>query len=198
MDWNLNVLRCPPAGRTDLLEKDRRWFTAVGIISIVLGAIAIGIPLVVTVATVVALGAILLINGIVQGYRALRSPKGNEFLMHIIVGILYVVVGFLMLFDPGIGALSLAILIAAFFIVTGFLRIVASLAGLVLNRGWALFNGIVGVILGLLIWASWPLSGLWIIGLFVGIEMLVFGWSMIMAGFVSREAVDRLCAPSGA
>jgi len=53
--------------------------------------------------------------------------------------------------------------------------------------GWSLLSGIISLLLGLAIWRQWPLSGLWVIGLFVGIEMLFSGLSWLMLGLAVRS-----------
>jgi uncharacterized membrane protein HdeD (DUF308 family) len=55
------------------------------------------------------------------------------------------------------------------------------------HRGWVLLNGVVTLALGIMIWRRWPLSGLWVIGLFVGIEMLLYGWSLVMLAIAAKK-----------
>jgi uncharacterized membrane protein HdeD (DUF308 family) len=98
----------------------------------------------------------------------------------------------MMIFNPGISAVSLALLIASFFIVGGVFRIVRAVTVRFRNWSWVVFNGAVTAALGILIWASWPLSGLWLIGLFLGIEMIFYGWSMIMLASAGRAEIRKL------
>jgi uncharacterized membrane protein HdeD (DUF308 family) len=102
-----------------------------------------------------------------------------------------VIVGFLMVTRPLEVALPLTLLLAVFFLVSGFFRIFASLAMQYPSWGWALLSGVINVVLGTIIWAEWPWSGLWVIGMFVGIDMLFRGWSYV----VFALAVRRLPAP---
>jgi uncharacterized membrane protein HdeD (DUF308 family) len=60
--------------------------------------------------------------------------------------------------------------------------------------GWMLVSGLVSVVLGVAIWKQWPLSGLWVIGLFVGIEMLTSGLSWLMLGLAVRSAPPRVAS----
>ena len=95
-------------------------------------------------------------------------------------GILYVVAGWMMVTNPQESAVLLTLVIAMFLVFEGVFRIVASLAARYPHWGWVLFNGVISLILGISIWQRWPYSGLWVIGLFVGIEMLFNGWSLVM------------------
>lgn len=101
--------------------------------------------------------------------------------------ILYMVVGVLMIVRPAAGALSLTLLIGAFFLAGGLFRIVAAIAGRPPYWGWLLLSGIVTLLLGLLIVAEWPASGLWVIGMFLGIDLLFSGTSLIMFAFGLRN-----------
>ena len=61
--------------------------------------------------------------------------------------------------------------------------------------GWLLASGIVSVVLGWMIWAQWPASGLWVIGLLVGIQLLFTGWSLVMLALVARGHRQAMAAP---
>jgi len=78
-------------------------------------------------------------------------------------------------------------LLAVFFFVEGLFRIVAALAGRFRHRGWVLFNGIITLLLGVMIWRQWPLDGLYVIGLFIGINLIFSGVGYIMLGMSVRQ-----------
>ncbi len=75
--------------------------------------------------------------------------------------------------------------------VAGVFRIVAAWSTYAPGRGWVNFDGVVTLVLGLMIWARWPVSGLWVIGLFIGIDLIIAGWPQVMTAM----AVRRLPAP---
>jgi uncharacterized membrane protein HdeD (DUF308 family) len=62
---------------------------------------------------------------------------------------------------------------------------------------WVLLDGVVSLLLGVLIWRRWPVSALWVIGLFVGIEMLLNGWSLVMLSLTGRTLPEEAQAPRG-
>lgn len=89
--------------------------------------------------------------------------------------------------NPGATAVALTLLIAMFLIFGGIFRIAAAVSVRYPNWGWVLLHGGVNLLLGILIWRQWPLSGLWVIGLFIGIEMLFNGWSLVMLGLSAKN-----------
>ena len=111
----------------------------------------------------------------------------ERFLHRSLVGILYAVVGFMVVANPAATAISLTMLIAMFLLGEGIFRIVTALSVRYPNRGWMLLQGFVSLVLGIMIWRQWPVSGLWVIGLFVGIQMLFGGWSLVMLGLTAKN-----------
>lgn len=171
----------------DALSRNWGWLLAVGILMIVLGVFAIGAPVVATIAVQFMLGWILVIGGIAEGIHAFMAQRWRGFLLQLLSAILYLVVGVLLLVNPVGGALALTIVLAAFLIVEGIFKIV--MAWRVRdhrNWGWLLASGILSLILGALIWAEWPSSALWVIGLLVGIQLLFTGWSLVMLALAAR------------
>lgn len=173
----------------DLQELHRHWgwWLALGLILICLGTLALGWSVLVTLVSVIFFGWILLIAGVMEAIQAFRQRRWSGFFLHLLNGILAVVVGLLLLINPGAGALVLTLLLAMFFIVAGIFRIVAALHLRFPTWGWHLVSGCVTLILGILIWAQWPVSGLWVIGLFVGIDLIFSGWSRIMLALAARN-----------
>jgi uncharacterized membrane protein HdeD (DUF308 family) len=155
------------------------WLLALGIILVVVGTIAIGMPLLTSLATALTIGALLLVGGVTQLVGAFWTRDWSGFFLMLLMGVLYVVVGLLFLRSPGEALLALTLLLACSLMVSGVLRIVGSLMYRFPHWGWIFFGGILNLILGILIWQQWPLS-LLVIGLFVGIDMIWSGWTWIM------------------
>jgi uncharacterized membrane protein HdeD (DUF308 family) len=164
------------------------WFLILGIGWVTLGLVALGCTPFLSVVTVALFGIVMLVGGIAQVISAFWAGRWSGFMLQILVGILYVVVGYIVLDSPMEAAAGLTLLIAAFLFVGGVIRIVVSLAERFPGWGWALLNGIITLLLGLLIYRQWPLSGLYVIGLFVGIEMIFNGWYWIMLSIGLKNA----------
>jgi uncharacterized membrane protein HdeD (DUF308 family) len=96
------------------------------------------------------------------------------------------VAGFLLLMSPAAGAVVLTLLIAMFFLIGGLFRFVAALVVPLPHRGWILLSGAVTLLLGIFVWRQLPGAGIWLIGTFVGIDMIMIGWSWTMAAMAAR------------
>ena len=169
------------------LREHWKWFLALGITLIILGFIAVGSSVLVTVASVIFLGSLLLIGGIVQTAYTFTIRKWSGFFLSLLSGILYAVVGFFMIMHPTASALSLTLLIAAFYIVGGIFRIISSAYMRFEHWGWALFSGAIKFLLGVLIWLGWPQTGFWVIGLFIGIDLIFYGWFWVLLSLTARS-----------
>lgn len=168
------------------LRKNWAWLLVLGIILLALGIIALLDSVLVTTVSMLFFGWILIIAGIVEGIQTFRHRRSGHLFLHVLNTILSIVVGIMLLLNPLTGALVLTLLLAIYFTVAGIFRIITAASIRVPGWGWALFNGIVTLILGILIWAHWPPTGLWIIGLFIGIDLIVVGWSQIMTAIAAR------------
>lgn len=165
------------------------WFLGVGIALIVLGFIALVATPFVTLATMVFFGALLVAAGVIQAVNAFKTRHGNSFFINLLAGIFYSVVGLLLILHPAIGAITLTLLLAVLYSVGGLFKIGTALTHRFANWGWVLFNGVISLILGIMIWAQWPASGLFIIGLFIGIDLIMTGWVWIALA-LSAKKVD--------
>lgn len=176
----------PFAGQAADLRRNWGWLLVLGICLLILGILAVLDSLLATVVSMIFFGWILVIAGIVEGVQTFRHRGSGHLFLHLLNAVLSIVVGALLLWHPMAGAVVMTLLLAVYFTVAGIFRIVAAFSARVPGWGWALFNGIVTLILGILIWAQWPVSGLWVIGLFIGIDLIVVGWSQIMTAFAAR------------
>jgi uncharacterized membrane protein HdeD (DUF308 family) len=178
----------------DELRRSWRWFLGLGIVLIILGAIAIGSAFLMTIASVFLFGWILIIGGVIEVVHAFWHKRWAGFFLDLLTGVLYVVVGWMMVNNPQESALLLTLIIAMFLVFEGVFRIVAAIAVRYPHWGSVLFNGVISLLLGILIWRRWPVSGLWAIGLFVGIEMLLNGWSLVMLSMTGRNLPEEASA----
>ncbi len=169
------------------------WFLVLGISLVVLGTVAMGSTPFVTAVTVTLFGFIMVVGGLAQVVSAFWAGRWSGFMLQLLVGILYVVVGFILVDKPIQGAAGLTLLIAAFLMVGGLIRIVFALSERFTGWGWSLLNGAITLLLGLLIYREWPLTGLFAIGLFVGIEMIFNGWYWIMLAIGLKRAPKIEC-----
>jgi uncharacterized membrane protein HdeD (DUF308 family) len=158
-----------------------------GFALMILGVVAIGSSLIATFTTVLVFGILLLLGAIFEVVTAIWGRSWRGFILHLLAGVLYLIAGLFMIDNPLEAALGLTLLMAACLLVGGILRIVLSVIERFDGWGWMLLNGVVSVVLGMAIWQQRPFSGLWVIGLFVGIEMLFSGLSWVMLGLAVRS-----------
>jgi uncharacterized membrane protein HdeD (DUF308 family) len=169
------------------LRESRVLLVGMGIALIILGAVAIGSSFIATYATVLVFGMLLLLGAIFQVFTAFWGRRWRGFLLHLVAGVLYFIAGLFMIENPVATAVGLTLVVAACLLVGGILRIVLSVAERFDGWRWMLLNGAISLLLGVSIWRQWPLSGLWVIGLFVGIEIFFSGLSWLMLGLAVRS-----------
>jgi len=158
--------------RVDLgaVRDSRGWFIALGIAWVVLGALAILVPFIASLVTAVMIGWLLIFAGVFEGVHAFQNRRWGGSAWGIVGGILHVIAGALVVAFPLTGTLLLTLILAAWFLVTGVLRIVRSIQHRELPIwGWLLVDGILSLGLGLMIGLGWPSTGVWALGLLVGI-----------------------------
>jgi len=160
---------------------------ALGILLILLGTFAVGSAALATVVSVVLFGWLLFVGGCVQLLHAFMARNWHGWFVPLLGSILQIVVGLLIVFHPVAGELTLTLLLAVGLMVGGMFRIVAGVAMDLPHRGWVFLNGLITLILGVMIWRHWPLSGLWVIGLFIGIDLIFAGWTCVMLGLAARK-----------
>ena len=115
--------------------------------------------------------------------------KHESLLLHVMLGILNLLAGLLMIVKPDVGAVSLTLVLSCFFIVSGLFKAISIFFTNLPNKFWIFLNGIISTILGIIVIYQWPLSAYWVIGLFVGIDMIFSGWSSVMLSLMAKKEV---------
>lgn len=168
------------------LKKNSGTAIGMGIFLLLLGFLAMGAPLVAGASVAMVVGITLLIGGVAQLIFAFKSSMG---LFNILFALMTIIIGGYMLTNLGVALESLTIFLAIYLVVSGFSEImVAYQARPAQGAGWAMFSGFLSVILGVLIWSQFPLSGAWAIGILIGVRLFFTGTSLLMLGFAARNA----------
>jgi uncharacterized membrane protein HdeD (DUF308 family) len=166
------------------------WFLSLGVFIIILGALATGSSLTSTFFSLIFLGWLLIITAILVGLLYVRV--GFKVQMGRAFPASSLVVGLMLVADPGARALTKILLVTIFFLTTGIFRLIASLAMRFPQWGWVLFNGVVTVVLGIMIWRQGPASGFRHIGLFIGIDFILSGWAWVMLSLAARRLLGTV------
>jgi uncharacterized membrane protein HdeD (DUF308 family) len=175
----------------DAVRENWGWLLALGALQIIAGTFALLMAVTATYLTVLVLGILALVGAVGEVLSVFWSRRTEEALVHLLVGLLYGAFGVLVLANPGLAAATLTLVLAVMLIAGGLFRAVIALTGRFRGWGWALLGGAVSVLLGGLIWSRWPESSLWVIGLFVGIDLLFMGWSWVALALSARSATPR-------
>jgi uncharacterized membrane protein HdeD (DUF308 family) len=158
------------------------------IILIILGVLAIALPMATSVGVVRILAWLVIFDGVAQLFFAFQAEGAGRTTWKLLVAILYLGGGIYLLVHPLVGLAGLTFLLAIFFFAEGFMDIVTYIATRRIGgSGWLLLHGIVTLILGLMVWTRWPLSSLWMIGTLVGISMLLTGVTRLMMALEVRK-----------
>lgn len=164
------------------------WFLGYGVLLVILGMLAIGASTLTTLVSVMVLAVFLIIGGVIIFFDSFRywKSKWSGFFLHLILGIVYFAIGCMLMRNPVASALSLTILLGVFFVIVGIFKVIEALLVKLPYWGWRLVSGILSLVLGGLVLLHWPHSGLIVIGLFIGIDLLMTGWAYIMLSIASK------------
>ncbi len=131
---------------------------------------------------VIFIGAKVLVGGFFQIVQAFMTKQWSGFLLNLLVGILYVIGGFLIMQEPVHGSFIITLLLLSAILVGGMTRIMIALRHRELSGWWLmLLGGIISVILAIMLYASLPWSGLWVLGTLIAIELLIHGCTWLQA-----------------
>jgi len=168
------VVRIPPE-----MIQNWGWFLALGIGLVLLGIAAITRSVKATVMSMAFFGWLLLIAAGIEIAQAFLVGKWAGFFLHLLAAVLFGVTGALFVWRPVISAEVATLFMAMFFLISGLFQLVSSLVIHLPGWGWHALNGVITSVLGILVLAQWPVSGLWAIGFFVGINLVFYGWAWI-------------------
>ena len=165
-------------------------FLVEGVVLLVLGATAIVIPPLATLAATLVLGWLFLVSGVVGLFTTFLMRHAPGFWWSLISAALGVLVGSLLLARPVSGAYSVTLVLIAFFIIEGVASIMFALEHkreLSGRWGWMLVSGIIDLALALMIFAGLPSTAAWALGLLVGINMIFGGAALIAMSLYARK-----------
>lgn len=168
------------------------WLLTLGILFIILGIIGLGMTVGLTMVSIIFFGILLIIAGISHIIYVFKYKNWRSIIWQALIAIFYILGGCVILYDPLLGSMIITAILAGVFIIIGITRIVMAFSLRAFSsgsKGWLFLAGLVSLFLGIILLAQWPVSGLWFIGLFIAIEILMTGWSYIIMALALRKPV---------
>ncbi len=179
------------------IQKNWAWLLALGILSIVLGTVGLGCAFTLTLAGVLLFGWLILIEGGIQLFQAWQCRGWKSIVWHVIVALMHVLAGIVVIRDPLLASGLFTLFLAGAIFASGVMRIV--LAFQMRESGawlWPLLGGAISALLGVMIAAKWPASSFFVIGLFIGIELIVNGWTLVIVALAARRTRETITLPT--
>jgi uncharacterized membrane protein HdeD (DUF308 family) len=175
---------------TDILKRVTGMSIGWAVLMIVLGCLAVALPLATGIGVAIMVGWIIFFSGFAYLAYAFAAQGAGAFLWRMLIGIVYVVGGLYLAFHPGLALESLTLVLAAILFAEGVLQMIVFFKSRSLpGSGWVLFDSIMTLLLGFLIGYAWPLSSGWAIGTLVGINLLVSGFTRLMYSVAARKVL---------
>ena len=166
------------------------WIVALGVVYLIAGLIALGSVVTATVASVFVVGIMMIIVGVAEVFNAFQIKTWGKFLLWALLGVLYIVAGFVTFENPLLAAAVLTFILGVMLVASGIMRIFLAFN---MKRAtpwiWVGLSGLITLLLGALILAKWPISSLFILGLFLGFDLIIagVGWISLGLGLRSRS-----------
>ena len=185
----LDALRNLQAGSdTAPLRAKSGWIIALGVVYLLAGFIALGSVAMATVASVLVVGVMMIIAGVAEVFSAFQIKSWGKFLLWVLLGLLYIIAGFVTFENPLLAAALLTLILGASLVASGIMRIILAFSmKQEMPWIWVLLSGVITLLLGMLILAHWPVSSLYILGVFLGIDLIMAGTAWIRLGFGLRR-----------
>ncbi|MGB5163410.1 MAG: DUF308 domain-containing protein [Thermoanaerobaculia bacterium] len=170
------------------VKKDSTALIVLGILTVILGVLAMMTPLMTGVAVALILGFLLIAAGITRTIFAFKCKSWGKGILVFVLGLLTLLVGLYMVVRPGLALATLALVLAFYFFIDGIFEIIEAFDLKPLSGwGWMLFGGIVSIVLGIMIWRGWPERSMMFVGILVGIKLIFAGWAMVGIGAAGRS-----------
>lgn len=171
------------------VKKNWGWLLALGMVFVLLGTVGLGMTAFLTVTSMLFFGILLLIGGGAELVQAFKARGWRSALWSVLIAAVYIIGGVIVIQNPLVASSAITLMLGGVFVAIGVIRLAIAFQ----VRGyrewvWPAIGGLFSILLGVLIFAEWPVSGVWVIGLFIAIEMIVHGWSLVALALAARNA----------
>ncbi|MDX1394512.1 MAG: DUF308 domain-containing protein [Gemmatimonadota bacterium] len=183
----------------EAVQKDAKNAKRLGWFLIVAGVLAVLAPFAAGLSVAILVGVLLVFAGVAQLALAARTGMFGDGLPVLLFGVLALIAGVYMIARPGLALATLTLLLAVYFVVSGVVEVIGAFSARPAS-GWGLVlcGGVISFVLGIMIWRQFPVSGVWAVGILVGLHMLFRGTTLVtIGGAVSRATDAALQARDG-
>ena len=165
------------------------WIVALGVVFLIAGVVALGSVVAATETAVLVVGIMMLMGGVAEIIAAFGVKSWGKFLFWLLLGVLYVAAGIIAIMNPLLAATYLTLMLGFALVFGGVLRIflafqMKSAGG---PWGWVVLSGLITLLLGGMIIAQWPASSLFVLGIFLGIDLIFIGAGWITMGLALKK-----------
>ena len=175
-------------GRIGELRSKWGWFVGLGILMLIVGVIALGNLLAATVASVYLVGFMMLIAGGFEIAHSFGVKSWGGFFWWLLSGLLYAIAGIVAFNNPLLASAVLTLLLAASLVASGVVRAWIGYKHWAKNgAGWIIAAAIITILCGIVIAIGWPTNSLWVLGMFLAIDLIFQGWTAIALGLALKS-----------
>jgi len=180
----------PGAGLAPLRTK-WGWIVALGVVYLIAGIIALGSVVMATIASVYVVGIMMLFAGVFEVIHSFQIKTWGRFLFWLALGVLYIIAGFVAFDNPLLTAVWLTLILGAALVASGIMRVFLgfNMKDGAPPWGWVVASGLITLLLGVIILIHWPVSSLYVLGIFLGVDLVFAGVTWIWVGLGLRQAV---------
>jgi uncharacterized membrane protein HdeD (DUF308 family) len=184
------------AAGLEQVRKSWGWFLIVGVLLAVLGVVCIAKAQTATTFSILALGWVLAISGVLWLVNSFYAFSWHGFFLYLLNALIRGVTGYLLIRHPDAGEQGVTMLLAALFIVGGMFRGIGASVIQFPRWGWTAFSGLVSIALGVYLLATWPAASTFFLGVVIGVDLIFDGSALVgfAAAIHSLPAVQQTAA----
>ena len=173
---------------TGMVTQNRRRLMGYGILSVIFGLAGLYMSTVMTITSILFMGIFMLIVGAILLVESFASPEWKGKILNIVLSIFFTGAGIVSILDPIATAVWFTLFLAIFLAMVGVLRIIMAFKVKEQSGGWKwiAFGGLINILLAGMVYSGWPASGLWVIGLFISIELIIHGINAITFSLITK------------
>lgn len=165
------------------------WIVALGVVYLIAGFVALGSVVMATVASVWVVGIMMIVAGVAEVINAFQVKTWGKFILWLLLGVLYVIAGFIAFENPLLTAVWLTLILGAALVASGVVRIYLAFN---MKAGspwiWVVISGLITLLLGVVILIHWPVSAVYTLGIFLGVDLVFAGAGWLSLGLAMRKA----------